>query len=299
MTNNFDFEIDLREILTQQLRSFEIKVSEKRSFHLLIIDFLTLQRKLIKPIPRQVLVSSELQKKMSSLAQRDTISLLVERIEKGLDVNHFQSDKLYQTQMHDQLLYEWNIRHFHLSTKKYKKNFLKRTSLLLYVYFTNEKAILLDVDSHDDEIFASVKWLEILHDNFPEEIKQFIQSEDIIPVGKNLSDLDRKKMWDKGFSPLLTRVRDVIYTSPGVGRMTSGHSALVVGQANELYRWVCEANQQFKDHFSAILEHEKPANNVMYPKLKIVDRTLTVVDEKTQQVYLKCPVLYQITPILK
>lgn len=297
MIGDFDFEQDLLDIIRGEYAYLGIRFNEKKSSREHLTDFCTIGQKIILAVPRKVLISQPLQSSISNHPKRKAIEKIVEMLRDGKNVNIFQSEKLFQSKGHDQLLYEWKIYHFHLSTKiKNGKRFVERTNELLFVFIENDNAALLDIGDHNSQ-FAQVRWLEILHDYFPELIEKYIQGEDVLPVGNNYKDEERSQMWEGGLSPFLTRVRDKIYYSPGLGRATSGHSILAMKQANEISRWIYILQDQFSKYSLEIIQAFELPNKVLKPKLVLSRGKMCIIDKDTGFKYLDYLNTYEVNPI--
>lgn len=244
--NKIEFDQDLRLELHTRFKKYGIRIPIRSNVHAMLLDYLTVMRKLVKPSPRIVLYGSELKDRLSIHPQKEEIKHLEKLFTIGKNVNFYQSKRIFQTKFHDHLLYEWNIFHFHLGKELEKKSsFIKQTDQMLFVYVNEDTAIFLDIERHKTGVFGDIKWLEILHDQFPHFIEKY-KDDTIMNVSPILNASERQLYWDSGLSPFLTKIRDTVYHSPGIGRTTSGHSLYVVNTANYISRWLFKITEQFK-----------------------------------------------------
>jgi hypothetical protein len=293
--NKFNFDEDLKQALHSVYKPFGLKIPIKTELREMLLDFLTIEKKLIIPKPREVFYNPTLKANLLTHPKSKEILLLAELFRIGKNVNFFQSKKLFQTSFHDHLLYEWNIFHFHLSLEKDKKSsFVKQTNQLLFVYLNDTKAIFLDVGNHLPGIFADAKWLEILHDNFPEIIEPYKDSE-ITKVMPDVDAIGRQQLWDKGYSIGMTEVRDKVYHSEGVGRTTSGHSVLVLNKLNEIWRWLHKVNEQFSSFHDQVCNYLKIKESEAEFKLVFGQRTLEIIEKTTNELILTYPDILNLT----
>ena len=284
MVGKFDFEQDLRNIVHEEFQVFGASVGKDKKIEDLLLDFLTLQKKIIPPIKRTVLINPVFKIEINGHPKKEIVEHIIKLLETGKDVNYFQSDRLFQTRFHDNMLYEWNIFHFHLSLDKEKKsNFMKRTNQLLFCYITKEKAIMLGVEKHSDTVFSDSKWFEILHDHFPEEIKHYKDSS-IKDIKPDLSASERKKVWDAGLTSGFLKIKDTIYISPGIGRTVSGHSMLVTKSKLSIIRWLHSVEKQFFEYVPEIYNFYR---HPIHPKLILTHQGFNIVDKNNKAIYLK------------
>jgi len=292
-----DFFQDLKFALHIEFADY-VKIPMQKSVQLMLLDHLTVHKKLISVKPRKIQISPTLLPQLQSHIKKNEIKHIIESASQGGNLNFYQSKKLFQPGFHDHLLYEWNIYHFHLSLEKDKKDkkgfFVKQTDALLFAYITESDAIFLDTASHSEGIFADVKWLEILHDHFPDSISSFQFHKYNAEKRSNFlvdefNPKDRQQLWNKGYSVGLTKVRDTIYSSPGIGRMTSGHSAIVVKNAGAILRWVYEITEQFKKYAESLNKHLGVEPSAAKYRLRFGESTLEIIEDSSKQIILTYP----------
>jgi hypothetical protein len=291
LNQNFDFSEDLRSEISLNFKRWLIRPNKTKPINEYLVDYLTILKKLIDSKPRVVRYSPTLEDKLKTHPKKREIVYLSHLFSKGGNLNIFQSKRLLQTSFHDHLLYEWNIHHFHLSIERPKGSiFVKQVAHLLFVYVDSTQAIFLGVDKHSDGVFADVKWLEILHDYFPEVIEPFKDrraSEHFLV--SQVAGEELQRLWDKGYTVGMTKVRDKVYRNPGIGRMTSGHSILVTKQCNEILVWLHQAIADFQAHYSEICKFLNLEPLLAKFKLRFGSVTLEVFEETSNKVILTYP----------
>lgn len=242
-----DFENDLKNEITKVSLKLGIKINPNLDLDNILSDYLTVRLKIIDPKIRKVKFNPAFFATINSNSKIKEIQSISRIASFGGDLNIFQSKKLFQTKFHDHLRNEWNIYHFHLSNKiENKTGFVKQVNELLFAYIDDEQIIFLGTDTHKEGIFADTKWIEVLHDYFPDVIIKF-RDDTIFDVNPKVNSVDRQILWNKGYSLGFTKIRDVVYHSPGLGRTTSGHSIEVSMTASEIMRWIYKLKEQLID----------------------------------------------------
>ncbi|MGZ3757927.1 MAG: hypothetical protein ACXVAY_12820 [Mucilaginibacter sp.] len=283
-----DFERDLADELYNGFDNFNIKLPHREKLNEHLLDYLSISKKLIFPKPRKVFYNPEFKKRLVTHPKAAVIKHLAHRFTVGQDVNSFQNKRLFQSKFHDHLVYEWNIFHFHLSLEQEKKSYFKKqVKQLLFALVTDKEVIFLDDDSHLKGTFGDVKWLEILHDHFPEVIAQYRDTK-IVNAYPELNAVERQGAWDAGLLLGFTQVRGAVYHSPGIGRATSGHSILVSGQVNEIMRWLYKLKEQFTQYYDQICYLISVDPAVAEFKLRFGPKTFEIAEMTTNNTILTC-----------
>lgn len=293
MPSNSNFENDLKIEIQLKFSELGLKIPIRNKLKDMLLDYLTIHKKLVKIKQRDVLINPELEKKLNNHPKSKEVENLKILLSSGKNVNFFQSKKLFQTKFHDHLLYEWNVYHFHLSNQFDKKTgFVKQSNDLLFIYIEEDKAILLDIAKHTVGIFADTKWLEILDNHFPDVLEPY-KAEDIFDVYPEVNAEERQLLWDKGYLLGMTKVNNKVYRSKGIGRASSGHSILVTKTAIGILRWIHKLESHFqtkKDEIANEFNFDK--NKVEY-KIRFGDVTLEVIEKRSNTILLTYPYLFK------
>lgn len=242
-----NFEKDIKNEILKLSKLSGLNISANNSMEDVLLDYLTVKQKVIEPKLRKVSISQRLLDEIENHPKRIEITTIIDIAIKGGNLNIFQSKKLLQTKFFDHLQNEWNIYHFHLSLKKEKKSiFVKQVNSLLFAYVDERRIAFLGTDTHKEGIFGDVKWVEILHDCFPEIIEPY-RDKEIKELYPKVTAHERQQLWCKGYTLGMTEIRGKVYHNPGIGRATSGHSITITMQANEIIRWVFRLREQIKE----------------------------------------------------
>lgn len=192
--------------------------------------YIYLQKRMITPIKRNVILSNELIYKITHKEINNdlinVINIIKMEFENGIDVNPRLSKSLEQISFNDKLLNDWNIYHLHLSNHKNNKEyyFYDRTSQLLFIYLTNSTAYFLDIcDEHKNNpvIFSQQKLLKIIDNNWHDLLSKYRLSE-IVSVDVK-DDLNRAIARNKNTFYLET-INGKVYLPPGGGLTSAGTS---------------------------------------------------------------------------
>jgi hypothetical protein len=249
--NSYIFENQFKQEIHREATKIGFKIATSKSFNDTLLDFLTVRMKLIDNKPRTAIMSPPLMNDFFTHSKRKEIETIFNLAKNGGDLNRFQSKKLFESRFHDHLLNEWNIYHFHLSIKKVGKG-----NELLFAYIDNDQILFLGLAKHTPGIFADTKWLEILHDYFPEVLEP-LEMKNLKDVNPKLNAKERQMMWDKGYTLGMTKIRDDVYFSPGLGRMTSGHGTEVVTIQGNIIRWMHKIDLQIVDSINELCYYLK------------------------------------------
>ncbi|MFT6922985.1 MAG: hypothetical protein ACJA1C_001993 [Crocinitomicaceae bacterium] len=294
MISGYNFWEDFDLVIKDMLNRYEIRYSKSKKTTDLLLDFLTISKKIVTPVPRSVILSPILESKIQGHPKQIEIENLITLFKAGGNVNFFQSDSLLQSRKHDDLMYEWNIHHFHLSIERdTKSKFFKRTKALLFVYIMDNKAIFLDVENHSRKgkyIFADPYWVQILHDHFPKEIEKYQHTFDMPQSDEDYTPKERMELWEKGYTTLMYKIGGVTYGSPGIGRTTSGHSTLVIKQHGEIIRWVHYVQNIFNSNEDEI----NKTFNFFEPnfQLAMTEFGFSIVEHRTKQIVISYPNIF-------
>lgn len=290
----FDFYADITEILKSQYQLLGLKFPAKAGLDKQLLDYYTVIRKMILPLPRKVDFSPPLRDALPRHPQGLEILTIAKGLREGRNINRFQSKRLPQTNFHDHLQYEWNIHHLHLSLDLQKDGRVKQGNQLLFVYIENKRAILLGTDTHREGIFADHKWQEILYDFFPDVLEPLLQK-GVTNVSPNLTAAERQVLWDKGYTIGMYKIRDRVFWSPGIGRGVSGHSMIVTKQVNNTVHWLHTITKQFEKYATALSADIGVANpqfsiRVREPSLEVYEtvsnqRILTFPEQLNEDYY--------------
>jgi hypothetical protein len=223
-----------------------IAYNPSTNVHRCIIDFLNLELKLIKPVPRKIFISKELKKRIIPTENFLALLSIDKKVQNGSDITFHQSKKAFEPSYNDPLLNDWLIHHLHLSDWKEKSidKFYARTKLVLFAIFSARQAFFIDVRPHgklgEPYVFAKKELLEIIDNNWPDLLNDY-RTEDVLILKHSVTDEERHKARKGGVSLGMTEVNDRVIMNPGLGIVTSGHNVMIVHKANQVIRFVQES----------------------------------------------------------
>lgn len=292
----FDFYSDLKNVLHQEYEIYGVRIPIKSDIREMLLDYFTVHYKVVPPIPRVVLLTSEIKTKIQSQNNLAIVSL-IDKLKFGEDINIYQSSRLKETKFHDHMRNSWNIFHFHFDPQSnVPKRKANRTDEMLFVYIDEEQAVVLDTDTHSKNIFAHEKWLTMLDDNFPEILNPFISkgATDYFP---KLNSSERQTLWNKGYTVSMIKINDKIIIDPGIGRSCSGHSVQVAESAISVMRWLHKISEEFKAYHSEIclfLNCDPDKTSFM---LDSGNRTFNIIEEQSGLIALTYPATVHLNKI--
>jgi hypothetical protein len=185
-----------------------------------MILYFGLQKKLIKPIPRQILKSD-----IFSCPEELYLGLasLEDKITRGENINPHLSRKLKNLNNNDGLLFDWGIFHLHLGTAVEADGFVKRTGPLLYARFDNDNAYFINVINHG--AWTTQDLVRTIHKNWPSSIETYRLKGETKKFSTNINDESIKELRGNQINTILEIEDGVFYLGPGGGLTGSGSSA--------------------------------------------------------------------------
>jgi hypothetical protein len=261
------FEDDVQKYVMSEFYALNIPYVSTGNLDKDLLNIFTIQEKYIFGFQREIKISSELKQKLLTLTNENkAVHFLLYALRNGLNVNPFQSRDLFNYRFHDKLIYDWSIFHFHLSIENEPDGFFtKRTKKVLFVYIDKEKALFLDIEKHErpHNIFAEKKWLEIIDNNWKDILNY--ASKDIIEISHRFTTVERKQLRNANVNEGILEVNGKFVHSPGLGHMSSGHSAKAMMRFNAFHRWLFKVSDHitntegiFRDDFELVFDNGGP-----------------------------------------
>jgi len=241
-----DFVGDWRQRLRKELqeRGYNTKNIKDKDVS---FAYFNLKLRQIEATPRKVLISKEFQ---CPKELEYGLQLLKNKIETGKDITGNLSKKILELNYHDDLLNDWGIHHLHLGIDISKKNgFVERTEPLLFARFDNDNAYLINTYKHGE--WTKQEMIKILHNNWPESIKQF-KMNDIEGLEFKPSDADYKKLRKSHISTLVEVDKNVVYFPIGMGYASSGHSTEAIRASDYYFKVIRNYEKCVKDNILQI-----------------------------------------------
>lgn len=255
-----DFKNDISNYIKGELEYFNIDYTPSADIDSDLLKLFTVQKKFVYQFSRKVEISKELQIKIeNNHKHKNEILKLKEYLEKGIDINAHQTTDLFNYHVHDDLVYDWKIYHFHLSFNREEgKYFTKRTKDVLFAYIIKDRALLIDVLKHEPpyHIFANKTLLEIIDRNWEGIL---LEVNGVQGLTHNPSTEDRFKLRKYNINEGVIEINGKFIFSPGLGQVSSGHSAEEVMKLNQLNRWL-KTNEK-------VIIQNKDTIDIMFMKL--------------------------------
>lgn len=163
---------DLTKIITDQFNEWGIRYTNTNDVHELLRKYLNTCSKLIRPIPRKVFISEELELKSKELPEE--INSIFDKIktefEEGTDITQHLSKRLSNANRDDQLFHTWGIYHLHLSNRKEtESDFFERSDLLLFCIVKENRVYFIDIRPHNEiNLFLKQEMQKIVINNWPD-----------------------------------------------------------------------------------------------------------------------------------
>jgi hypothetical protein len=215
--------------------------------------FLNLLKRLISPVPRNILKSREFQ---CPDELRQGLSNVERTIAQGQDLTLYLSRLLRRPDYDDPLLNHWGIHHIHLGTEMESDGFVKRTGPVLFCRFDETNAYFINVLPHGS--WAKQEMVGVLHRNWPDSIRQF-RLNGVIGLARAVSDQDVQKLRKGNVNSMVEIEEGVVYAPMGGGFATSGISVDVVRHADYCIERLRSMQQAVIDN---ITEIAKDAENM-------------------------------------
>ncbi|WP_447868444.1 hypothetical protein [Rahnella aceris] len=215
----FNLDAEIERICLSELTSAGLKIPRKNKLPLLHL-LLNMKKKLIEPRPRLVHFPREFS---IPLPNNKGLQILVNKMLMGVNINSYQSNRLHEIDFHDNFLNDFGFHYFHLGDKfdtGKNKKFMVRTGPVLIAKVDDDNIYVVGIFMHQKGekgyIFADEKLLQILYDNWPKLLDDYIVSN---VTGHTLSPVDRFNLRSNGYNALIQLKDNIVIRSPGGGMM--------------------------------------------------------------------------------
>ena len=248
----------------------------------LIGAYLGVRRRWIPPGPRQIHKA-----KCFSCPRQHAAALahIENTIKSGGDLTPHLSTKILYLKYNDPMMNDWGIHHLHLGTrpetKGKNKGFVKRTGPLLYCYFTESDAYLLDIRDHG--AFEDQELVAIMHENWPFLLERFRTKG---TKGSQLTDEEVRELRRKRANHFMTMNDGTVYRMIGEGVTTSGENIADVINTDRLLDWLSHAERAV---VTFIEGERRQGRRHLYPielRLCVIEGRYSVEDSRNGDMYL-------------
>jgi len=283
-----NFEKDLREQIIQLLSEDKIKLNEQDSTCRLLISYLNAINRTIKPIPRKVFLSDNIEKiiKQNQLEKKyiDVLLKFKFNFEKGIDMNGHLSANIYYSDMsikdkrspiyrksRDYLLDDWGIYHIHLNEKEAKteqemrsdktnKEKGNRSEYLLFIKISDDKIYFIDILNHNKEnVFSDQELLETLDKNW-----HFILEKYLMPKVSSVNRLTNNEIEQtrKNGGFILYQINNKVYYPIGGGLNSAGTNIIHTSNADDILDDMRLIEKELKDNYMNIKSEFESINEI-------------------------------------
>jgi hypothetical protein len=290
-----DFFSDLSKELQRILKEFgltaptfeQLRLQDKRSDELknkienydlrnLLLHFFTVYSRRVPVLKWKVHISDR-------LVDSKEISGIITKLSNGEDLNSLLSNrvsKLNQKKFADLLLSEWGIFHLHFDEK--------RSENLLFIYFSDANAYLIDILPHEKADGSVVTWtntdlIQVMHDNWPSVLRPYIfKTKSESPV---LTTEQRRTLRNKAANSTVIVNDGTEYMPMGGGYSASKHPANAVIKSDFLYQTVERLQFIVEKNHSAIQQALSSYTASPQLELKLGDNLEPVVIEVVHKIH--------------
>ncbi|ENW32161.1 hypothetical protein [Acinetobacter lwoffii] len=237
MPITYTLNTDLERLAKIRLDSLSLKSKANGDYVLQLFNW---QKRYIPSQPRKFSSSSHL---VVPTELSQGYKNLKEAIQKGENINGYLSSNLNDANYADGFLNHFGLYHFHLGvgleTSGKSNGYIKRTRDIALAKVTDEEVIIILIEDHNHhsnpDIWFDPKYIQILHDEFPESIKKFKINGMIVSNPITTAD-DFRKLRKVNLNVSVTTADGTSYMTPGGGVSASGHSTEAVMQMLSLKR---------------------------------------------------------------
>ena len=238
MALNMNFKSDLVDIVKASFSKDGISYEEVGSASDFAARYFEMLVRRIDPKSRSVFFSKQIYNSLDrhiheatkeqlkkALQARQAVFDIKHIFESGGDVTPHLSKSIDDSKCKDEMLWEWGIHHFHLSTERDKSGFIKRSDYLLFAMIYDDAALFIDVRKHRHP--EGLEWvrqdlLETVHSNWP----QIPYSHELIGVtGDVVSNKEKGELRRKNINHIMDLQGHAIAPIGG-GLLLSGSSTL-------------------------------------------------------------------------
>ena len=187
---------------------------------------------------------------LDKLSGSSEIIEIVNKLLHGNDVKALLSNrvrKLNQSKFADLLLAEWGIHHLHFEES--------RSNELLFIYFSESDAYLIDILQHEKADGSVVTWtntdlIQVMHDNWPNLLRPYIfKTNSQSPV---LTTEERRTLRNRAVTTSVIVNDGTEYMPIGGGYSASKHPTHAIVQSNFLYLTVKQLQTTVEQNYPAI-----------------------------------------------
>lgn len=189
------------------------------------------------------------------------LNQIVDILENGGDISPYLSKQVDELE-NDGMFNDWGILHLHLGKKMEENNkYVKRTGPLLFAYFKENNAYIINTYEHGD--WTKKEVLQTMYDNWPELIRPFIMK-GVKGLSTSFTERDHKMLRNSGGTTII-ELEDrggepIIIGPPGMGISTSGDAIMDVRDYLYYKKIIYNLENRTKENVDSIKDIMKKAS---------------------------------------
>lgn len=228
--------------------------------------------KRVTPAARKVHRCKNFDDKFTQLdgPKQKAANAILEKIERGDDINGHLSKGIERAERADDLLADWGIHHLHVSDTKDKPTdrFFKRTEEVLFVLFRPTAAYCIDIHSHDSKTHPTIWTRQVLFEtiasNWPELVEPY-RIKGVSGLSKSVTDEMRKTL--RPNTLVTIEFNGAVYFPPGGGLSTANTPLQVGVDADHIMIWLEDIEERLKSKTDPALQEFATVVGVPMEKL--------------------------------
>lgn len=252
--------------MIEEINQAGLRFSDNLAKDYLIIRYFTYLRKLGSKKSLNIHKSREF---VCPDEYQDGLQDIEEKLKQGEDISPYLSkdaDKL----VNDLMFNDWGVIHLHLG-KELEENgqYIKRTGPLLFLYFKEDNAYLINIFPHQN--WTKKEVLQIMYSNWPELIKPYIMT-GVQGLEPGYSESQHLKLRKKGYNVMLELEDEngekFAMIPPGMGIASSGDPVQDVKKYHQIIKQIRDIEEMIKSQSSIdVMEQAMNEQNVMIPSI--------------------------------
>lgn len=279
---SIDLEKELQQYCKRLINKYGFPCGNNKDYLRL---YLNLQKRIISPVPRKVVKSSEFECPSEYQHALCEIEL---KIQNGSSLVPYMSDKVLDLTYDDLLLCDWNIHHLHLSCRLRSDGFIKRSDYELFVFVTNETVYFIQIYPHNRKhLYSTQEMVRIIHRNWPYLISKY-KINGIVSGGEKITDESYDLLRNNGISAHVDVGNGNIYMSFG-GGYASNKSSVDVTRGTFYWKklmnnYQCLVAREAKSIIKTIYQFKgnEIDYNLSFSLICLDDDTLTLIENNNR-----------------
>lgn len=276
-----DFVKDWEDEMIKEIKDEGIKIPKDMDIKTLILKYSTYLRKKGSRKPYIVHKSKEFE---CADNLEYGLNKIISILENSGDLSPYLSKQVDNLQ-NDPMFNDWGVLHLHLGNKPDKKdnNYVERTGPLLFLYFKENNAYLINIFEHGD--WTKREILQIMYDNWPKLIEPFIL-EGVKGLSHSFSENDHFELRKSGGNAIIELKNNIIIISPALGIATSGDSIMDNINYNKEVRYLNNLQSMVKEKIGLIKDiikkHSRPMPETFNFKLVKYNGNWAIEEQNTK-----------------